>query len=260
MECARNLRDVRRTSRPRIPVRPLRLIMTRIAENHSVITPIAENLWCKTYPLKMLGLELGRRVTIVRLSSGKLVIHSTAPFTAGDVAEVRALGQPGWILDAILRHDTFAAQGHAAFPDVPFLAPRGFPDVVKFITRPIVPPPAEWNGELEVIELDGMREARETVFFHHASRTLIVADLMFHFPEHGPWWKEFMLKAGAVAGEHDPGMPRSFKHAISDREALKRSLARVMAWDFDRVIVGHGEIVERDGKAQMSAMLQHAGL
>lgn len=222
--------------------------------------PIAENLWRLTYPLKLLGLELGRRVTIIRLSSGKLVIHSSAPFSAKDVAEINALGQPGWLVDAILRHDTFAEQGHAAFPTIPYLAPRGFPDIVRLITKPIVPPPAEWNGELEVLELEGMPHMRETVFFHSPSRTLIVADLMLHFSEHEPLWREIMLKAGAVSGKHDPGMPRSFKFAIDNRDAFERSLERVMAWDFDRVIVGHGEIIEHSGKAKLSGVLQTAGL
>ncbi len=58
-------------------------------------------------------------VTLIRLRSGKLVIHSTAPFTPEDVAAIRALGEPGWLLDGILRHDTFANEGREAFPGIP---------------------------------------------------------------------------------------------------------------------------------------------
>src|SRR4051812_13144867 len=88
--------------------------------------PLAKNLWLLAYPLKMLGADLRRNVTLIRLHSGKLVIHSTAPFTPEDVAAIRALGEPGWLLDGILRHDTFAKEGRAAFPDIPYLAPEGF--------------------------------------------------------------------------------------------------------------------------------------
>ena len=48
--------------------------------------PLAENLWLPVYPLKMLGADLRRNVTLIRPRSGKVLIHSTAPFTAEDVA------------------------------------------------------------------------------------------------------------------------------------------------------------------------------
>jgi hypothetical protein len=33
-----------------------------------------------------------------------------------------------------------------------------------------------------------------------------------------------------------------------DRAAARRSLDRVLGWEFDRVVVGHGAVVEHDGK------------
>jgi hypothetical protein len=33
-----------------------------------------------------------------------------------------------------------------------------------------------------------------------------------------------------------------------------------MSWDFERVIVGHGDIIERDGKARLHAALEAAHL
>jgi hypothetical protein len=57
--------------------------------------PLAENLWLLAYPLKMLGADLRRNVTLIRLRSGKVSIHSTAPFSPEDVAAIRVLGEPG---------------------------------------------------------------------------------------------------------------------------------------------------------------------
>ncbi len=72
---------------------------------------VAENIWLLKYPLPVLGNHLGRTVTVVRLASGRLVIHSTAPFSAGDIQRIRELGEPGWLLDATLFHDSFAKEG-----------------------------------------------------------------------------------------------------------------------------------------------------
>ena len=86
---------------------------------------LAENLWVLPYSLRLFGGDLRRVVTIVRLRSGELVIHSTGPFTPGDVTAILRLGKPGWLPDAMLRHDTFAKQGREAFPRIPFSSPGG---------------------------------------------------------------------------------------------------------------------------------------
>jgi len=210
------------------------------------------------YPLKLLGADLRRVVTIIRLRSGKLIIHSTAPFTHGDVATIRAQGEPGWLLDGILRHDTFAKEGRAAFPIIPYLAPPGFSTVVGFATEPIVPAPSEWAGEVLALEIQGAPEARDTALLHVPSRTLILTELVFNFDDHQPLWTELLLRV-AIGGQHSPGMSRPFKSGIKDVDAFKDSMAEIMGWDFERVIVGHGDVIETDGKARLRAGLTAAG-
>ncbi len=220
--------------------------------------PLAENLWLLAYPLKMLGADLRRNVTLIRLRSGKLVIHSTGPFTLEDVAAIRALGEPGWVLDGILRHDTFAKEGRAAFPGIPYLAPEGFSEVVGFPTELIVPAPVEWDGELLALEIQGAPVARDTALLHLPSRTLILTELVFNFGDHEPLWTELLLRV-AVGGEHHPGMSRPFKAGVKDEASFNSSLAAILAWDFERVIVGHGDVIESNGKAKLRAALAAAG-
>jgi hypothetical protein len=230
--------------------------MTAIA--NTPLTSIAPNLWMLVYPLKMLGVDVRRNVTIIRLSSGKLVIHSTGPFTAEDVAEIRTLGEPGWILDGILRHDTFAQHGREAFGGIPYLAPEGFSETVGFPTEVIVPAPAEWSGELLALEIQGAPSARDTALLHVPSRTLILTELVFNFADHQPIWTELLLRV-AVGGEHHPGMPRPVKASVTDEAAFKDSLEAILSWDFDRVIVGHGDVIETGGKEKLRAALEAAG-
>jgi hypothetical protein len=117
---------------------------------------LAENIWVLPYSLRLFGADLRRMVTVIRLRSGELIIHSTGPFTQGDVAGIMRLGKPGWLLDVKLRHDTFTKQGHEAFPNIPFLAPDGFSELVGFSTEPLIPAPAAWGDELEVLRLEGV--------------------------------------------------------------------------------------------------------
>ncbi|MGB8168511.1 MAG: hypothetical protein WCF18_13520 [Chthoniobacteraceae bacterium] len=206
----------------------------------------------------MLGADLRRNVTLIRLASGKLVIHSTAPFSSADIAEIRALGEPGWLVEGVLRHDTFAKEGRNAFPGIPYLAPEGFSEAVGFPTEPIVPAPTEWVGELLALEIQGIPDTRDTALLHVPSRTLILTELIFNFGHDEPLWTELLLRV-AVGGEHHPGMSRPFKAGVNDEVAFKKSIATILSWDFDRVIVGHGEVIESGGNAKLRSALEAAG-
>ena len=153
---------------------------------------LVENLWVKTYPLSVLGTHHGRTLTILPVASGRLVLHSMAPFSSSDLAEIRALGEPSWLVEAMMLHDTYARQGHDSFPGVPFLAPEGFQKVVNFAIQPLLPAPVEWSGELEVFPVVGVPSLKEHLFLHVPSRTLIVADLLFNFAPDEKGWDHFL--------------------------------------------------------------------
>jgi hypothetical protein len=219
---------------------------------------LAENLWIKSYPLSVLGTSHGRTVTIIRLQSGKLILHSMALFSAVDVEEIRSCGEPAWLIEAMLLHDTYAREGRERFPGLPFLAPPGFNEVVAFPTQPLLPAPVEWSSEIDVIELEGAPRLKEHGLVHRPSRTLIVADLIFNFSPQERGWNRFVHRY--IAGfKRYPGMSRIFRMCISDKSAFRKSLDQVMALEFDRIIVGHGEVIETDGKALLRRGLADAG-
>ncbi|MDB6005903.1 MAG: hypothetical protein JWR15_2890 [Prosthecobacter sp.] len=220
---------------------------------------IAENLWLLHYPLSVLGTQHGRNVTVIRLRSGKTILHSMAPFTSADLEAIRALGEPSWLVESMLLHDTYARQGHDAFPSLPFLGPPGFSETVGFPTQELMPSPPEWQGEVEVLPIEGAPMLKEHAVLHMPSRTLIVADMVFNFrPDEKGWDRVFHRY---IAGfKRYPGMSRIFRVCIKDRAAFRASVARLMERDFDRIIVGHGEVIESNGKALLQRALADAGM
>jgi hypothetical protein len=220
--------------------------------------PIAENLWIKQYPLSLLGGHQGRVVTIIRLASGELIIHSTGPFTPTDVAEIEALGRPAWLTDTMLRHDTFAQAGRDAFPSIPYLVPDGFANGASLRVQPLLPAPPAWSPEVEVLLIDGMPKVREHVFLHKPTRTLIVADLVFNFgPDSG--WTSFMRRVLMGVKSH-PDSARLYPMQVKDRAAYDRSILNLMTRDFDRIIVGHNQVVETNGKHHLAQALANKGM
>jgi hypothetical protein len=220
---------------------------------------LAANLWLVTYPLKTLGVDLQRNVTIMRLAYGKLLIHSTAPFSPEDVAEIKTLGEPAWLIDTLLRHDTYAEEGRQAFPEATYLAPAGFSINLPFQTHALLSPPKEWAEEVEMLAIDGAPEFGEIVFLHRPSRTLIVADLVVNFPGHHGLWTNLLLHFAAAGHHYDPGMTVPFQKAVEDPAAFTASVNKMLEWDFDRVIVGHGEPIWTEGKERVRAAIKAAG-
>src|SRR4030095_10807974 len=142
---------------------------------------IADDIAMMSFPFRVFGIDFKRNVTLLRLSDGRAVIHSTARFTERDIAAIRQFSEPAWLVDATLLHDTFAKDGRSALPKVPYLAPSGFEKVSGLITQPLYPAPPDWSGQIDVLKLEGTRK-HEHALYHQRSRTLVVADLFFSFP------------------------------------------------------------------------------
>jgi len=216
---------------------------------------VAENVWTLHYPLEILGDDHGRVVTILRLGSGKLIIHSTAPFSLTDVTAISALGEPGWLVDANLLHDTYAREGRNAFPEIPYLAPAGFAEGSTMEIEPLIPAPSEWQGEVEVALVEGMPLVREHVFFHRPSRTLIVGDLVSNFDENETTY-EWLLRHFALGLHGHPDINRIVAAAVADKRAFAGCVGVVMKWDFDRLIVGHKQMIDSGAKPLLLAAVQ----
>ena len=243
----------------------------RIEDSRSYQTEwrqIADDVVVMSFPLRFFGIDFKRNVTLLRLSDGRVIIHSTAPFTGEDLQAIRAFGEPAWLVEATLLHETFAKEGRSALPELRYLAPKGFTQVSGVPTEPLDPPPTEWAGEIEVLKIDGTRKS-EHVFFHRRSRTLVVADLFFSFPAETQGWAGFFARRimglppiTQVRGQNSEvrlfGVSRFFRMLINDRLAFERSIGKMLELDFERVVVAHHEPLETAAKPIVARALKSA--
>ena len=82
-------------------------------------------------------------------------------------------------------------------------------------------------------------------FFQRASRTLILCDLAFNFGPRTATSTRLLMTLLRSYGYFGPSKLDPL--LIRDRRAARESLERILGWDFDRVIVAHGEVLERGG-------------
>ncbi|MGI9242128.1 MAG: hypothetical protein ACR2RV_15120 [Verrucomicrobiales bacterium] len=219
-----------------------------------MLEEIAPDFFLQRHPLRMAGCQMGRIVSVIRLGSGKLVIHSTAKFSESHVKEIEGLGEPGWLVEATYFHDTCARVGREAFPDIPYLVPPGFEGAGGLATSVLCPAPAEWGEELQVIEIGGMPKVREHAFYHRPSKTLILADLMFNLPPEVGRWTQIFLRATAGIRNY-PDMSRLFRLMIKDRGEFISSMQRIIDLDFDKIVVAHGDPIIDDAKSRLLEVL-----
>ena len=86
----------------------------------------------------------------------------------------------------------------------------------------------------------------EMAFCHRASRTLVLTDAAFNLFERTSRLERWFFRIMGVRDRLAPS--RMFRTMIRDGKALREALDRVLTWDFDRIIVSHGIVLQRSGK------------
>ncbi|HNC22903.1 MAG TPA: DUF4336 domain-containing protein [Opitutaceae bacterium] len=215
-----------------------------------MLNPVADGLWELNEPLAALGMALGHRMTVARLPDGTLWVHSPVAYRPEIGDALARLGPVGHVVAPNCVHDTYLEGWFAAYPGRRFHGAKGFskfrPDL-KFTDTLGASAPAEWAGVLDQLLVRGMPRVNEVVFHHRASRTLILADLAFNLSGDAmPLLSRVMLRLNGCYGCF--AASRLLRTTIRDRAAVRESLDRILAWDFDRIIVGHGRNVDSGGK------------
>ncbi|MEM9174195.1 MAG: DUF4336 domain-containing protein [Myxococcota bacterium] len=210
------------------------------------------DLWVDESPLRFLGLEVGARMTVVRLPNGELLLHSPIRLDADLRAEVEGLGPVAYLVAPNKLHHLFLDDWIAAFPDAAlYLAPGLAEKRTDLAPTGVLGDAAEpaWAEVLDQVALGGFSFANEVVFFHRPSQTLILTDTAFNVgPEGAPLTRAFFKLAG-VYGTLSPTLVE--KLLIRNRDAFRAGLERVLSWPFERVVVSHGAVKEKGGREEL---------
>ncbi len=218
-----------------------------------MLRQLAADLWVAESPLRFLGLEVGARMTVIRLADSRLLVHSPIAATPELVREVQALGTVAVLVAPNRLHHLFVGEWQRAFPEASlWVAPgleRKRPDLA--IAGVLGDEPERgWADTVAQVFVAGMPWTNEVVFFHRPSATLVASDLAFNVGASSPPLTRAIFWASGVYGRLSP---TAFERLlVRDRPAFRRSLERILAWPFERVVVAHGEVSETDGKAQLA--------
>jgi hypothetical protein len=210
---------------------------------------LAPDLWVAERPQRFYGLEVGTRMTVVRLADGSLLLHSPVSLDEALREELDALGPVRFAVAPNRVHHLHAGEVARIHPGARlWVAPgleRKRPDLVfEGVLGDEAPPP--WRGQVDQVFFRGRPYENEVVFHHRASRTLVLCDLAFHFRAGTHPVTRLLMRL--IRSYDRFGPSRLDPLLIRDRRQARESLERILAWDFDRIVVAHGDVLERGGR------------
>src|SRR5687767_11179761 len=212
-----------------------------------LLTNLADDLWVSERRLRFLGVETGSRMTIFRLQGG-LVVHCPAPLTPELRAEVEALGDLKAIVAPSLFHHLGVKSWLEAWPQIVTCACPGLERKRSDLRWDRIlgdAPEPEWAGELEQVYFGARTMENEVVFFHPKSRSLVCADSVFNLGGHPSAFTRFVAR---WLGARRPGATWLERLMIRDRKGAREQIDRMLAWDFDRIVLSHGPLIETGGR------------
>lgn len=208
-----------------------------------------DGLFVAERPLRFLGLEIGTRMTVVRLDGGSLFVHSPVEPDPGLREALDAKGDVRFIVAPNRFHHLYAAAFRRTWPRSELHAAPGLRE--RFPKLPVDAvlsdtAPAGWAGQIDQHVVKGAPLTNEVVFLHRASRTLLLTDLAFNIGPEAPPWTRFSMRIAGAYGRFGPSLLERI--VLRDRAAARASFQHFLAWDFDRVIVTHGKVLESGGR------------
>jgi hypothetical protein len=218
-----------------------------------VLQSLDTNLWTAQRPFRMLGMQIGVRMTVIRLASGGLVLINPIALDPELRAELDALGPVQAVIAPNSMHHLFLGPALAAYPGARgFAAPGAIAKHPELKLEPIPErPDLLWAGDIDHFELAGAPQLGEVAFLHRSTRTLILTDWMFYFERSPEWFTGLYLRLAGALGK--PVMTPVMRKLVTDRPAARGAVERLLAWDFDRVVVAHRDILASGGKQAVRA-------
>jgi hypothetical protein len=214
---------------------------------------VAKGVWIDTSPVRFLGLHLTANMTVLELRGGGLLLHSPVGLTPERRAAVEALGRVEHLYAPNTFHHLRIGDWQAAFPAARLHAPKGLVKKRKDLRidrlHGTTAEPA-FEGVIEEHLIDGF-QLQEAVLLYRPARALVVTDLVHNIgrPTHG--WTRLYTKA---AGFYDRVAVSRVIKAGMRLKAVRKTLAPVLASDFDTLVVGHGEPVMTGGREALAAI------
>jgi hypothetical protein len=213
---------------------------------HGPLVRLDDNLWAVESDVPGIP-ALRRRMSIFRRADGRLTFYNAVPLADATLAELRALGEPAFL---VVPHPLHMLDAHA------FRARLGVRVYAPALTRALVAAGVEVDGAFEDLPADpgftvasapGFKTGEGHAVVRTGPRaTLLVADAVVNV-RRGAGVAGLLFHLLGMTGDR-PKLPVPVRlRVVRDRAALRAHLERCAAIaGLARVVPSHGAVIERD--------------
>lgn len=214
---------------------------------------IPGQIWLVDYPVRYAGCRFNARMSIVRLANGALMLHSPCSMDDATAEAISRLGPVRCIVAPGNFHYLHVAEAQSRFPAaLTYLCPgveRKAPHL-RFdgMLGPLAP--SGWGGTIDQILIRGSRFMWEVAMLHRPSKTLLLVDAIEFFTDRTAnvnwpvkaWFKLFDMW-------NKPKPAPEYRMGWKDKAAARSSLEKILAWDFEHIVISHGDNITGNAKA-----------
>ena len=229
----------------------------------NTLKPVADNIWIADGGIIHMDMVVAKvpfstRMTIVRLSDGSLWCHSPIAPDEQLFRQIDALGEVRHLVSPNYIHYAHIGAWKKRYPQA---AAWASPNVRQRAAKQKITvcfdkdladtAPEDWSADIAQHIFSGSKVMQEAVFFHRASKTLILTDLIENFETDKMNW--FWRSVMKLAGNTDPDgkAPIDMRATFTDRAAARASLAAIKAWQPEKIILAHGRCYWENGAAEL---------
>ena len=217
---------------------------------HGPLTAIDEGLWAVVGEIPMPLMDLPRRMTVVRLRDGGLVIWSAIALDEANMERLETLGRPTFLIVPGEHHRLDAASWKFRYPALQVVSAPGARAKIGDVVPVDSSAPDFGDPDVLFCAVPGTGDEEAALLVHRPDgSTLILNDLIGNIRDaegFGGW----VLRKMGLAGDAAQVPKATELLIVEDKKALAAQMNRWAALpDLRRIIVSHGEIIEAEPAA-----------
>ena len=206
---------------------------------------IHDDLWIVDMPFKYLAADMGNRMTIIRLKNNLLLLHSPIEYSADLGRSLEPLGEVRYLISPNRFHDLYIEKWQIEYPQALHYSLRKKFGLHKYLDE--IAEVSDIVEDLIVLPIQGIPKVEEYAFYHLPSRSLILTDLAFNIPRNVSTWSKLFFTLHGTLDRFGPS--RVMRSLIKEPDKFQYSLQQMLNWNFERIILSHGNIIENNAKS-----------
>jgi len=227
---------------------------------HKAMKKVAENIFTWEYATKIMpGVHFPVNSSFIELENNNLMVISPGPFEQKPIQEIIARYHMIYCVAPNALHHEHLKRFNDFFPEIDIYGPAALIRKQPWLSEKILGLDLlneKLKGQILFFPIQGNLFLDETVFYCRQSKSLIVTDLIFNMRDPMPLGRKWILSL--VGAKNKIAQSKLVKNSTKDKKAYMHSVKPLGELDCQRIIVGHGHIIE--GVAEIKKALKAIGI